>query len=211
MNDTHPEDNKPAGCQPWDNIKASSTPSPLEGAVEQALHDMELLETKTLGDSTTYLRVARPGTDAMELWVERHGGYEVLMTDAGGRPRDAYRPLTGPDAPENLAGQLAAEEDQAREDQAFEAQRAQAAAEDEARRLDDDLAEGRITSEQHHALVASLQPVSDVAPGQAAYESQVLAGYEAELADAGLSAAPLAEHDVEPPGIGPDDDFGLDL
>ncbi|MGW7446939.1 hypothetical protein [Kitasatospora sp. NPDC054795] len=93
-----------------------------------------IVESRRVGEST-YVRAYRRGTEEESLWVHRGGESEELMTSGGAfRPHDAYRAMTGPNAPTSLYEQLVEEDDlwivQVRDHERWERERERA--EDEA-------------------------------------------------------------------------------
>ncbi|MFJ6773078.1 hypothetical protein ACIQOV_19325, partial [Kitasatospora sp. NPDC091257] len=93
----------------------------------------EVVESRRVGEST-YVRAFRRGTEEESLWVHRGEESEELMTSGGAfRPHDAYRAMTGPNAPTSLYEQLVKEGDlwdvQVRDNERWERERERAEAE----------------------------------------------------------------------------------
>ncbi|MFD0403788.1 hypothetical protein [Kitasatospora sp. NPDC127116] len=93
----------------------------------------EVVESRRVGEST-YVRAYRRGTEEESLWVHRGEESEELMTSGGAfRPHDAYRAMTGPNAPTSLYEQLVKEGDlwdvQVRDNERWERERERAEAE----------------------------------------------------------------------------------
>ncbi|MFF2548729.1 hypothetical protein ACFVUY_40080 [Kitasatospora sp. NPDC058063] len=123
----------------------------------------EIVESRQVGEST-YVRAYRRGTEEESLWVHRREESEELMTSGGAfRPHDAYRTMTGPNAPTSLYEQLVKEGDlwdvQVRDNERWERERERAEAETALHGLDAGPDDGMAAEDDEGAAAKS--PSSD--------------------------------------------------